>query len=64
MFGFFKKKQSQSDQVDIQENSNYSERQKTKHQKDKSDLIEYFHRGVDYSPKERQALNKFRRCSS
>lgn len=59
MFGFFKKKQSQSDQVDIQENSNYSERQKTKHQKDKSDLIEYFHRGVDYSPKERQALNKF-----
>ena len=59
MFGLFKKKQSQSDQVDIQENSNYSERQKTKHQKDKSDLIEYFHRGVDYSPKERQALNKF-----
>lgn len=59
MFGLFKKKQSQSDQVDIKENSNYSERQKTKHQKDKSDLIEYFHRGVDYSPKERQALNKF-----
>lgn len=59
MFGLFKKKQSESDQVDIQENSNYSERQKTKHQKDKSDLIEYFHRGVDYSPKERQALNKF-----
>lgn len=59
MFGLFKKKQSQSDQVDIKENFNYSERQKTKHQKDKSDLIEYFHRGVDYSPKERQALNKF-----
>lgn len=59
MFGFFKKKQTQSDQVDIKENSDYSERQKTKHQKNKSDLIEYFHRGVDYSPKERQALNKF-----
>lgn len=59
MFGLFKKKQSQSDQVDIKENSSYSERQKTKHQKNKSDLIEYFHRGVDYSPKERQVLNKF-----
>lgn len=59
MFGFFKKKHSQSDHVDIKENSNYSERQKTKHQKNKSDLIEYFHRGVDYSPEELQALNKF-----
>lgn len=59
MFGFFKKKQSQSDPVDIKENSNYSERQKTKHQKNKSDLIEYFHRGVDYNSKELQALNKF-----
>lgn len=59
MFGLFKKKQSQSDQVDIKENSNYSERQKTKHQKNKSDLIEYFHRGVDYSPEELQALNNF-----
>lgn len=59
MFGLFKKTHSQSDQVDIKENSSYSERQKTKHQKNKSDLIEYFHRGVDYSPKERQALNKF-----
>lgn len=59
MFGLFKKKQSQSNQVDIKENSNYSERQKTKHQKNKSDLIEYFHRGVDYSLKEQQALNKF-----
>lgn len=59
MFGFFKKKHSQLDQVDIKENSNYSERQSVKHQKDKSDLIEYFHRGVDYSPKELQALNQF-----
>lgn len=59
MFGLFKKKHSQLDQVDIKENSNYSERQKIKHQKDKSDLIECFHRGVDYSPTELEALNKF-----
>lgn len=59
MLGFLKKKHSQSDQESIEENSNYSERQKTKHQKNKSDLIEYFHRGVGYSPKELEALNKF-----
>lgn len=59
MFGFFKKAHSNSNQVDVKENSSYSERQKIKHQKDKSDLIEYFHRGVDYSPKELEALNKF-----
>ena len=59
MFGLFKKTHSNSDQVDVKENSNYSERQKTKHKKNKSNLIEYFHRGVDYSPKELEALNKF-----
>lgn len=59
MFGFLKKTRSHSDQEEIKENSSYSERQKTKHQKNKSDLIEYFHRGVDYSPKELEALNKF-----
>lgn len=59
MFGFFKKKHSQSNQEDIKENFNYSERQKKQHQRDKSDLIECFHRGVDYSPTELEALNNF-----
>ena len=59
MFGLLKKKHSQSNQTDIKGNSNYSERQRIKHQKDKSDLIECFHRGVDYSPTELEALNKF-----
>lgn len=59
MFSLFKKTHFNADQVDIKENSNYSERQKIKHKKNKNDLIEYFHRGVDYSPKELEALNKF-----
>lgn len=59
MFGLFKKTHSKLNQVEVKENSSYNERQKTKHKENKSDLIEYFHRGVDYSPKELQALNKF-----
>lgn len=59
MLGFFKKQHSQSNQVDIKENSSHNECQKNKHQKNKNDVIEYFHRGVDYSPTELQALNKF-----
>lgn len=59
MFGFFKKKHSQLNQEDRTENSSYNERQRAKHQKNKSDLIESFHRGVDYSSKELEALNKF-----
>ena len=59
MFKLFKKTHSNVDPVDIKESPSYSESQKIKHQKDKNDLMEYFHRGVDYSPKELEALNKF-----
>lgn len=59
MFSLFKKTHSNADQVDIKENSSYIDRQRTKHQKDQSDLIKYFHRGVDYSTKELEVLNKF-----
>lgn len=59
MFGLFKKTHSNVDQVDIKESSSYSESQEIQHKKDKNDLIEYFRRGVDYSPKELESLNKF-----
>lgn len=59
MFGFFRKKQTELYQTIDTEKSSYVQRQEKKHERDKNNLIECFHRGVNYSPEELQALNDF-----